>query len=262
MIDFLKKILAQKRKELEEKKKSLPFSALFRSIKDVTAFSLFSNSILHGKAIIAEIKKASPSKGILFSGNRIENLGKTYEENGASALSLVTEERYFQGSLRDLQKIKNDIKIPVLRKDFIVDEYQILESKQSGADAVLLITSILSLKKLAKFLELTNDLGMEAVVEVHTRDELEIALDADSKIIGINNRDLMTFNVDLNTSKRLLPLVPESRINIVESGIKDEKDLISYDKFKVNAFLIGEALITASNPEEKLRRFCSVLRTK
>jgi len=262
MVSFLEKVLAQKRKEVEMKRKFLSFSGLFQRVKELPSSSLFSHSILSGKAIIAEIKRASPSKGILFSGDRIEKLGMTYEAYGASSVSLVTEERYFQGNLRDLQKLKNSIRIPVLRKDFIIDEYQILESKQSGADAVLLITSLLSLKKLSKFLDLIDDLGMEAVVEVHTRDEIKKAFDADAKIIGINNRDLRTLEVDLNTSKSLLPLIPDSRIKIVESGIKDEKDLIFYDKFKVNAFLIGEALVTAPHPGEKLKRFCSVLRKK
>ena len=125
-----------------------------------------------------------------------------------------------------------------------------------------MITSLLSPSRLSTFLDLIDDLGLEAVVEVNTRDEIKKALDANAKIIGINNRDLRTLEVDLNTAKSLLPLIPDSRIKIVESGIKDEKDLIFYDKFKVNAFLIGEALITAPHPGEKLKRFCSVLRKK
>lgn len=262
MASFLEKVLAQKRKEVENKRKILSFSGLFQKVKDFPSRSLFSHSILSGKAIIAEIKRASPSKGILYSGDRIEKLGMTYEAYGASSVSLVTEERYFQGNLRDLQKLKNSIQIPILRKDFIIDEYQILESKQSGADAVLLITSLLSPNRLSTFLNLIGDLGMEAVVEVHTQDEIKKAFDANAKIIGINNRNLRTLEVDLNTSKSLLPLIPDSRIKIVESGIKDEKDLIFYNKFKVNAFLIGEALITAPHPGEKLKRFCSVLRKK
>lgn len=262
MANFLEKVIAQKRKELEEKRKSLSFSELFHRVKESPSSSLFSRSILSGKTIIAEIKRASPSKGLLFSGNRIEKLAKIYQENGASAISLVTEEKYFLGSLKEIQKLKSFVRIPLLRKDFIIDEYQILESKESGADALLLITFLLPSKKLKKFLNSVDDIGMEAVVEVHTRDELEKALDTDAKIIGINNRDLRTLEVDLNTSKSLLPLIPDSRIKIVESGIKDEKDLSSYDKFKVNAFLIGEALLTASHPGERLKRFCSLLRKK
>lgn len=262
MNNFLEKLLAQKRKEIKRKREFLSYSDLSQKIKGFSSEELFSRSILSGKTIIAEIKRASPSMGLLYSGKRIEKLGRIYEAYGASAVSLVTEEKFFQGSLQDLQKLKNSVHIPVLRKDFIIDEYQILESKNSGADAVLLITSLLSPKELTKFLDLIKNVGMEAVVEVHTRDELGKALDADAKIIGINNRDLRTFYVDLNTSRNLLPLIPDSRIKIVESGIKEEKDLIFYHKFKVNAFLIGEALVTASHPGEKLKRFCSVLRRK
>jgi len=259
MANFLEEIVAQKRKELEEKRKSLSFSELLYRVKKSPP-SLFSHSLLQGKKIIAEIKRTSPSKGLLFSGERIEELARIYEANGASAISILTDEKYFHGSLKDLQKIKNCVRIPLLRKDFIIDEYQILESKESRADAVLLITSLLSIKTLKKFLNVANDLGMDALVEVHTRDELEKAFDADATIIGINNRNLKTLEVDLKISTYLLPLIPDSRIKIVESGIKDENDLTFYDKFKVNAFLIGEALVTNPFPGKKLKRFCSILR--
>jgi indole-3-glycerol phosphate synthase len=262
MADFLESVLTQKRKELEERRKSLSFSVLLRKVKKSPPSSLFSHSLLRGKTVIAEIKRASPSKGVLISGDRIEKLAKIYEKYGASAISVVTEEKYFHGSLKDLHKLTSFVHIPLLRKDFIIDEYQILESRESGANALLLIASLLSSKKLKKLLKVVDDIGMEAVVEVHTRDELKRALDADAKIIGINNRDLRTLKVDLNTSQSLLPLIPDSNIKIVESGIKDEKDLLSYDEFKVHAFLVGEALITASHPADKLKRFCSLLREK
>lgn len=262
MPEFLKEVLENKKRELTEKRKILSFPQLFRMVKEVDPHLRLSDFIRRGTGIIAEIKRGSPSKGVLFSGEGVEKLGKIYEAQGASALSVVTEENFFHGCLGDLQGLKYSTRIPVLRKDFIFDEYQILESKLSGGDAVLVIVSLLSLKKLSKFLDLIDDLGMEAVVEVHTRDDLEKAFDADAKIIGINNRDLKTFNVDLNTSRGLLPLIPDTRIKIVESGIKDEKDLLFYDKFKVNAFLIGEALVTASNPGEMLKKFCSILKKR
>jgi indole-3-glycerol phosphate synthase len=262
MADFLESVLTQKRKELEERQKSLSFSVLLHKVKKFSPSSLFSHSLLRGRSIIAEIKRASPSKGVLFSGDRIEKLAKIYEKHGASAISVVTEEKYFHGRLEDLQNIKNGVHLPLLRKDFILDEYQILESKESGTNAILLIASILSPKKLEKFMKVVDDLGMEAVVEIHTREELKKALEVEAKIIGINNRDLRTMKVDLNTSKSLLPLIPDSRIKIVESGIKDEKDLLSYNEFKVHAFLVGSALVTASNPADKLKRFCSLLGEK
>lgn len=260
MIEFLEKVSSQKRKEVKEKKKLFPFSSLYQRVKDLPFSSQFSRSILTQKSIIAEIKRASPSKGILFSGRSVEEFGRIYETHGASAVSLVTDEKYFKGAMWDLQKLKACIRIPILRKDFIIDEYQILESKQSGADAVLLISSLLSSRKLTKFLDLFEEMRMDAVVEVHSEDELKGALDAGAKIIGINNRDLRTLTVDLNSSKRLLPLIPDSKIKIVESGIKDEKDLLSYSGFNVNAFLIGEALVTASCPGEVLKRLCLSLR--
>ncbi|MFP4081124.1 MAG: indole-3-glycerol phosphate synthase TrpC [Candidatus Aminicenantes bacterium] len=262
MSDFLEIILAHKRKEWEEKQKSLSFSALWRRVQNSPPCSSLSHSLVGRRTIIAEIKRASPSKGAFLSGGRIKKLASIYQEYGASAISVVTEEGYFHGSLKDLRTIKNCVHIPVLRKDFIIDEYQILESRESGADAVLLIASLLGPKKLKKFLNVVAEQGMEAVVEINTQDELEKALEAEAKIIGINNRDLRTLRVDLNTSKSLLPLIPDSRIKIVESGLRDEDDLSSYHEFRVNGFLIGEALVTASHPEDVLKRFCSVLREK
>jgi indole-3-glycerol phosphate synthase len=262
MSDFIERILAQKRKELEEKRKSIPLSVIMRKINKIPPSSLFSQSIFQGRAIIAEIKRASPSKGTLFSGDRIKKLVKIYEKYGASAISIVTDEKYFQGSLKDLHNVKSCVSLPLLRKDFIIDEYQILESKVARADALLLITSLLSSKKLKKFLKVAESIGMESVVEIHTQEELKKALNANAKIIGINNRDLRTMKVDLNTSQRILPSIPDSKIKIVESGIKSENDLLSFREFKVNAFLVGEALVTASNPADRLKSFCSLLREK
>lgn len=262
MNDFLETILAHKRKKLEQKRKSISFTELFTKVANSPPSFLFSSSLLRGRTIIAEIKKASPSKGVLFTREKITKLAHIYQKYGASAISVVTEETYFGGHLEDLQNIKNNVHLPLLRKDFIIDEYQILESKESGADAILLVVSLLCSKKLKKFLKIVCDLGMEAVVEIHSQKELKKALEAGAKIIGINNRNLKTMEVDLNTSQSILPLIPDSRIKIVESGIKKEKDLLSYKEFKVNAFLVGESLVTASHPAERLKRFCSLLREK
>lgn len=260
MTEFIKEILNTKKSKLEEKKKLLPFPDLYEMAKNMISYSMFSYSIRAGTGIIAEIRKASPSKKILFTNENIEKLGRIYQENGASAISVVTEERFFLGRPRDLLKLKKFIKIPLLRKDFIFDEYQISESKILGADAVLLIATLLSSQKLRKLLHFTIELGMEALVEIHTQGELYSALNAGAEIIGINNRNLNTLKVDLNTSRSLLPLIPDSKIKIVESGIKDERDILSYNKLKVNGFLIGEALLTAYSPGEKLKKFCSVLK--
>jgi len=262
MGDFLECVFAQKRKELEEKQKSIPLSVLLHKVNKDLPSSLFSQSVFQGRGVIAEIKRASPSKGTLFSGDRTIKLAEIYEKYGASAISLVTDEKYFQGSLKDLHNVKSCVALPLLRKDFIIDEYQIVESRAAGADAILLIASLLSSKKLKKFLDVAEGLGMDSVVEIHTQEELTDVLNANAKIIGINNRDLRTMKVDLNSSQNILPLIPDSKIKIVESGIKSEDDLLSFREFKVNAFLIGEALVTASNPADKLKSFCSILREK
>jgi len=260
MADFLEDIFALKTREIEEKRKFLSFAEFFNIAKNSPPPLPLSSFLLKRRSIIAEIKRASPSKGTLFRSSHVEKLARIYEKNGAAAVSVVTEERYFNGCLHDLHRLKGQLRIPALRKDFIVDEYQILESKYSGAAAVLLITALLSRTKLMTLLDMVTDLGMEALVEVHNREELQTALYADAKIIGINNRNLKTFIVDINTSKELLPLIPDSKIKIVESGIKDERDLMAFDGHNIHAFLIGEALVTASNPGETLKKFCSVLR--
>ncbi|MFQ5721334.1 MAG: indole-3-glycerol phosphate synthase TrpC [Candidatus Aminicenantales bacterium] len=260
MTEFLKKIIEEKKREVEEKKKNLPFSKLFKKVKNIASSSLFSSAFGSHPGIIAEIKKASPSRGNLFRRRKIENLAKAYQEHGASAISVVTEEKYFLGSLNDLKKLKAFLTIPVLRKDFILDEYQILESKLFGADAVLFIAGLFTAKKIKKLLQLAEELAMEALIEIHTREELFKVLEIEAKIIGINNRDLNTFQVDLNTSKELLPLIPNSKIKIVESGIKDKKDINYFKKLKVSGFLIGEAFITSPDPGATLRLFTSYLK--
>lgn len=262
MSDLVEKIIIRKRKEIEAKRSLESFSALYRRIKDLPYLHHFPFPPPEERGIMAEVKRASPSKGILFPRDGVETLAREYEESGAFAISVVTEDKFFLGSVDDFKKIRECICLPLLRKDFIIDEYQILESKHFGADALLLIASLLSLQELKKFISMAGELGMAAVVEVHTVGELEKALASEAKVIGINNRNLRTFAVDLNTSKKLLPLVPEKKIKIVESGIREEKDLLSFDGFRVNAFLIGEALLTSPQPGEKLRNFCSVLRRK
>lgn len=262
MIEFLKEMTKIKRELIEEKKRRLPFFRLLRMAEKTTSHPLsLSEAIRSGGGIIAEIKRASPSKGVLFEGE-VKELGEVYQANGASAISVVTEERYFRGQLKDIQDLKGFIKVPILRKDFIIDEYQIVETKLAGADALLLITALLSRKRLEDLLNLTRELGMEALVEVHTKEELLKALDASAEVVGINNRDLNTFEVDLNVSRRLLPLISSSKVKIVESGIRKEKDLVFYRGLGADGFLIGEALVKAADPGKKLRSFCSALRGK
>ncbi len=260
MNNFLEKIIERKRVLLERKKRILPFSELYKMMKDFSSESPFLRCLSGYSSIIAEIKIASPSKGIFISEDKIEEFGKIYQKCGASAISVVTEENYFLGSIENLKRLRGKIGIPILRKDFIFEEYQILESRIYGADAILLILSILQKNQLKKLLNLTKELKMHALVEVHSRDELIEALEADAEIIGVNNRNLKNLKVDLRISMELIPLIPDQKIKIVESGIRDEKDLIPYKKLNVNGFLIGEAFLTSSNPCEKLKSFKRILK--
>jgi len=259
LTQFLDKIFALKKKEVEEKRKRLPFFELFRCVKDLPSSRSFSQALYRRGSIIAEIKKASPSRGPLSPSVSVAEMGRIYQQNGASAVSVVTDAKYFSGRLQDIGTLRRHLEVPILRKDFIIDEYQILESKQSGADAVLLIASLLSTRQIRQFLKLTRYLGMEALVEIHSENELHKALETEAESIGVNNRNLRSLEVDMKTSMELLPKIPNSKIKVVESGIRLEKDLISYMRFNVNAFLVGEALMTAAQPSEKLRRYCSLL---
>ncbi|MBI5238535.1 MAG: indole-3-glycerol phosphate synthase TrpC [Deltaproteobacteria bacterium] len=203
--------------------------------------------------IIAEVKKASPSRGVIRDVFNPLGLAKEYEANGAAAVSVLTEEAYFQGSLEHLKLIKENTGLPVLRKDFIIDEYQIYEARSAGADAILLIAAILDEKVLKNFIWLTEALGMAALIEVHDEEEIEKALEAGVGLIGVNNRDLKTFKVDINTTIRLLPLVPKDKILVSESGIRERADILMLKKAGVSAFLIGEALIKEKDAGKKLR---------
>ncbi|MEK7773443.1 MAG: indole-3-glycerol phosphate synthase TrpC [Deltaproteobacteria bacterium] len=203
--------------------------------------------------IIAEVKKASPSRGVIKKVFMPNDIARTYQANGAAAVSVVTEEKYFQGRLDYLTTIKHNLKIPVLRKDFIFDEYQVYESRAASADAILLIAAILEKEELKGLIELTEGLGMSALVEVHDERDMEAALDAGARIIGVNNRDLKTFETDLSTTRRLAPLVPEGRILVSESGINTLEDILALRREGVDAFLIGEALMREEDIGRKLK---------
>ena len=203
-------------------------------------------------AIIAEIKRSSPSAGRILELFDPSSRAATYEKAGAAALSVLTEENYFEGSLSYLTMARRVTAIPILRKDFIVDPYQIYEARVAGADAVLLIAGILESSRLTEFLALTRSLGMEALVEVHDKDELEKALSVDADIIGINNRDLKTFTVDLGTSERLSALIPAEKCLVAESGIRTRKDIRRLQAAGISAFLVGESLSRSADPARTL----------
>lgn len=203
-------------------------------------------------SVIAEIKKASPSRGLIRQDFDPETIARSYEKAGAAAISVLTDQTFFGGSLQDLTMVRRAVSIPVLRKDFIVDRYQLLESRVAGADAVLLIAAVLG-QELAEFLEMSRSLGLEVLVETHTEEEVLLALASGAPIIGINNRDLKTFEVNLRTTLDLAPLVPTDRVLVSESGIRDKQDLIRLAGAGVRAVLVGETLMRAEDPGQKLK---------
>lgn len=209
---------------------------------------------LNGEDIsfICEVKKASPSKGIIAEDFPYLQIAKDYENAGAAAISCLTEPHWFLGSDEYLREIAQNVKIPVLRKDFTVDEYMIYEAKTLGASAVLLICSILSERQLSEYLDIAHSLGLSALVEAHNEAELEAAVRVGARIIGVNNRDLKTFNVNMSNAAHLRDLVPRDRIFVSESGIKTAEDVEELRKFGANAVLIGETLMRASDKKAKL----------
>jgi len=252
---FLDKIVAEKLDELEQRQKMVPLSELSTTIRE-KPLPLDLAAALSGDSIrlIAEVKRASPSAGVLCPNLDPVKLATTYAQCGAAAISVLTESRYFGGSGEDLEAIKRELpKVPLLRKDFILKPYQIFESRAWGADAVLLIVAILDDTELEGLLSLSHDLGMQCLVEVHNQNELKRALACDAQIIGINNRDLDTMAVDLNVTRRLRPLIPPDRLVVSESGIKGRGDVQKLREWGIDAVLVGEALVTANDVAAKIK---------
>lgn len=255
---ILQQIVAEKKQDVEELKESMPLASLKEKIAGREPPRDFLRAISHEKLqLIAEVKKASPSKGLLRPGLDPAALAFTYAANGAAAVSVLTEERHFQGNLEYLDIIRRVVTVPLLRKDFIFDEYQVYESAASGADALLLIAAILEPEQLTELIKLGHSLGMDCLVEVHDENELEQALQSNSKIIGINNRNLGSFEVDIDTTRRLMPLVPMGRVVVSESGIGSRDDILTMMECGVNAVLVGEALVTADDIPTKMKELMS-----
>ena len=254
---ILDEIVKDSLEEFESRKRSLPLAELKReALKQPPPLDLASALCGDRVQIIAEVKKASPSRGVICPDFDPVVIAQAYARNGASVISVLTETRYFQGSLNYLKDIKNALdnqRIPLLRKDFITDPYQVYESRAYGADSLLLIVAILSSPKLKTLLQLSHELGMKCLVEVHNEDEVKMALQSEAKIIGINNRDLKTFTVDLATTERLRPLIPKDRIVVSESGIKNRHDIEKMRQWDVYAVLIGESLMLATDISAKMK---------
>ncbi len=243
---ILDDIVAVKRSEVAAAKKATPLSALETAIEAMPPTSDFRKALAGGGcAIIAEVKRRSPSRGVLRQDFDPVRIAGAYEEHGAAAVSVLTDKTFFGGSGADLIAVKSAISLPVLRKEFIIDPWQIRETRAIGADALLLIAAILGEDELRKYRELAGSLGLASLVEVHDRVELEKALSSGAEIIGINNRDLRTFRTDIATSLTLAPLVPADRIVVAESGIRSRAEIETLMRAGVRGFLIGEALVVS-----------------
>jgi indole-3-glycerol phosphate synthase len=249
----LRTIIAARRRRIEEARASVSLESLRRTAETRSDFRDFAAAI-SGEvlSVIAELKKASPSRGLLRPEFRPLEIAQAYQQAGASALSVLTEEEFFQGSLNDLTAVRGAVSLPVLRKDFIVDKYQVYEAVAAGADAFLLIVAALEDSDLKHFISLAKQLRATALVEVHTAEELDRAVAAGARTIGINNRNLHTLEVSLETSFRLREKIPPSCLAVSESGIKSGEDLERLAKAGFNAALIGEHLMLAGDPGEEL----------
>ena len=244
-MNILDEIVAKTKSKLEEKKQGLSLEELiskidFKNLKETNFKKSLQNK---AEAIIAEIKKASPSAGIISDNFDPVLKSKEYESFGASALSILTEEDYFLGNIEYLKDVKAITSLPILRKDFIVDEYQIYESKLIGADCILLIASILNDEELKNFSEISERLKLDYIIEVHDEEELQRVQHFSNAIIGVNNRNLKTFDVDINNSVELKKIFEGENIFIAESGIKSKKDIEYLQQHNINVFLIGESLM-------------------
>jgi len=251
---MLDEIIARKREYVEQNKKRLPVSVLQERITRRPAPLDFAAALGGNRTrLIAEVKRASPSRGVLCPNFDPIGLAKTYARGGAAAISVLTESDYFLGSVDHLVAIREEVRLPLLRKDFIFDAYQIYEARAYGADALLLIVAVLDETQLAELLSISHSCGLTCLVEVHSEEEINVALHCDARIIGINNRDLSTFGVDIDTTRRLRPLIPRGCIVVSESGISQPQDIEKMKEWGVNAVLVGEALVTAADLPAKMK---------
>lgn len=257
MSDILKKILETKKTEVATARQMRSEAEVLReaqSRKDLRGFvNALENKIEQGKAaVIAEVKKASPSKGVIREDFNPANIASSYAAHGAACLSVLTDVQYFQGSYDYLRQARAACSLPILRKDFMIDPYQIAHSRALGADCVLLIVAALSRSQVLELESLALELGMDVLVEVHDHNELEIALQMQSKLLGINNRNLHTFEVSLQNTIDMLPLIPQDRLVVTESAIHTRADVDLMRSHNVNAFLVGERFMRAEEPGQAL----------
>ena len=259
---ILKKILDRKREEIAERSATVSLEQLKQQAALASAPRGFAAAmtakIAAGEpAVIAEIKKASPSKGVIRENFDPAAIAASYADGGAACLSVLTDVDFFQGADKYLQQARDACHLPVIRKDFIIDQYQIYEARAMGADCILLIVSALAEKQLADLHDLAISLGMDVLIEVHDAAELSIALKLDNPMVGINNRNLHSFEVSLDNTYQLLEKIPDNRIVITESGIHSREDVAAMRQQKVNAFLVGEAFMRSEEPGDRLSEMFS-----
>ncbi len=255
--DILKEIVAEKWRELEVLKQKKSQDALEKDVAAMPVCRGFARALKDREeqkkpGVIAEIKKASPSKGVIRKDFDPVQIARAYEKAGAACLSVLTDISFFQGKNSFMQSARSAVQLPVIRKDFMVDDYQIYESRLLGADCVLLIASVLSPELLERFYHLARDLGMDVLIEVHDRAEAEVALALEPELLGINNRNLRTFEVTLNTTFELLDLIPADVTVVTESGISCSQDVGMMLEAGVNSFLVGESFMREDDPGKKL----------
>jgi indole-3-glycerol phosphate synthase len=254
---ILDEIVENTRLELKTRKRNIPLEKVQNmALAEPQPVDLAAALIKAKLGIIAEVKKASPSRGVICPDFNPIEIAQSYAANGASAISILTDNKYFQGSLDFMVNINRSLgpaRPPLLRKDFIFDPYQIYESRAYGADALLLIAAILKFDELEELLDLSHQLNMKCLVETHNENEVNLAVKSGARIIGINNRDLRTFKVDFDTTRRLRPLIPADRVVVSESGIKTRSDMENLRCWGVNAALIGESLTASGNIAAKMK---------
>jgi indole-3-glycerol phosphate synthase len=256
ILNVLDQIIEGVQEDLAERKKQVGLNELMVKISEVNPAIDVLPSLQSSKlSVIAEVKRSSPSKGALAKISDPAELALRYQAGGATAVSVLTEGRKFGGSLVDLDAVRSAINIPILRKDFIVDDYQIFESRAHGADIVLLIVAALSDLQLSEFYAISKSLGMQVLVETHTLEEVERALSLDPEIIGVNARDLTTLKIDLGAFDKLAKAIPAGKIKVAESGISSVAEVISYRNSGAEAILVGEALVKDGDPAQMIQNF-------